>query len=385
MDGKKVLNAMRPVLLALEKVHRTGIVHRDISPDNIMIRKDGSLVLIDFGAARMRNIDNTKTMTVLFKRGFSPEEQYRYKGRWGAYTDVYSISATMYYMLTGEAPTDSVIRALGDDMPSLLNMKELEISTKQKKAVMKGMAVNAKNRWQSIRELYDAMYEEEKNITSGSGRRRGIAGIAGAAVLGTAITIGCLHAGTKDEKREPVIAVETPVVTPEATKTPKKEILMTNVTGKTMAEAEKEWGSIVDITWKQEYSDTAKKGMVISQNVSAGEWVSADQKLVLTISKGQGKTVVPKLRGLTLEQAKKKLKKAHLTYKIQREESNKAVDTVLSQSVAKGKKVARGTAVKLTVSKQKKAEAVVTKKPAATVKPTQRSKKKKKDFVGVIQ
>lgn len=64
---------------------------------------------------------------------------------------------------------------------------------------MKGMAVNAKNRWQSIRELYDAMYEEEKNITSGSGRRRGIAGIAGAAVLGTAITIGCLHAGTKDE------------------------------------------------------------------------------------------------------------------------------------------------------------------------------------------
>ena len=65
MDGKKVLNAMRPVLLALEKVHRTGIVHRDISPDNIMIRKDGSLVLIDFGAARMRNIDNTKTMTVL--------------------------------------------------------------------------------------------------------------------------------------------------------------------------------------------------------------------------------------------------------------------------------------------------------------------------------
>ncbi len=197
--AKKVLNAMRPVLLALEKVHRTGIVHRDISPDNIMIRKDGSLVLIDFGAARMRNIDNTKTMTVLFKRGFSPEEQYRYKGRWGAYTDVYSISATMYYMLTGEAPTDSVIRALGDDMPSLLNMKELEISTKQKKAVMKGMAVNAKNRWQSIRELYDAMYEEEKNITSGSGRRRGIAGIAGAAVLGTAITIGCLHAGTKDE------------------------------------------------------------------------------------------------------------------------------------------------------------------------------------------
>lgn len=161
IPADQVLKTVEPIILALEQVHGTGIIHRDISPDNVMIRKDGSLVLIDFGAARMRNIDNTKTMTVMFKRGFSPEEQYRCRGKWGAYTDVYSLCATMYFMMTGTAPVDSVIRALGDDLLSLESMKGLEISAEQSRAVMKGMEVSAKDRWQSMRDLYDALYREE--------------------------------------------------------------------------------------------------------------------------------------------------------------------------------------------------------------------------------
>lgn len=394
MSGRQLLSAMRPVLLALEKVHRTGIVHRDISPDNIMIRKDGSLVLIDFGAARMRNIDNTKTMTVLFKRGFSPEEQYRYKGRWGAYTDVYSISATMYYMLTGNAPTDSVIRALGDDMPSLLNMKDLGISARQKKAIMKGMAVNAKNRWQSIRELYDALYEEEQKTSWGVARRKRTAGIAAAVVAGTVITIGCLNAGIRPNNSEPVAAVETPKVieTLAATETPQKEIRMIDVTGKTKAEAEKECSDVSDIIWKEKYSDEVKKGNVISQNISEGEIVGEDQKLVLTVSRGKKKTAVPKVIGLSLEQAKKKLKKKHFFWKVQKEESDKEDGIVLSQSIREGRKAVHGTTLTLTVSKQKTAVPVATKKPvvtrkpaAATAAPGKKSEKEKKDFVGVIQ
>lgn len=338
MKEKDVLQAMKPVLLALEKVHRTGIVHRDISPDNIMIKKDGSLVLIDFGAARMRNIDNTKTMTVMFKRGFSPEEQYRYKGRWGAYTDVYAISATMYYMLTGEVPTDAVLRALGDDVPSLVNMKQMEISAKQKKAIMKGMAVNAKNRWQNIRELYDALYEGEQMAASGLKNRKAIVGIACVAVLGAAIALGCLWGGTRGGKREPVMAVETPAQTPSAT----------------------------------EHSDQTENSLQTESPVQ---------------TESPKKATVPKVKGLSLEQAKKKLKKAHLTYKIQRQESGKTVGTVLSQSLAKGKKVERGTTVTLTVSKEKKAVVKVTRQPVATAAPTpkRRTTKKKKDFVGVIE
>ncbi len=160
IPAKKVMKMIRPVLMALEQVHRAGIVHRDISPDNIMIRPDQSLVLIDFGAARMRNLDTPQTMTVMFKRGYSPEEQYRYKGCWGPYTDVYSICATMYYMMTAVTPADSVIRALKDDMPSLVGMRDLGIPTAQRRAVMKGLAVTLKNRWQNVEELCQALYKD---------------------------------------------------------------------------------------------------------------------------------------------------------------------------------------------------------------------------------
>lgn len=175
LPAGQVLEHIRPVLLALEQVHSTGIIHRDISPDNLMIRKDGSFVLIDFGAARMRNVDYTKTMTVMFKRGFSPEEQYRCKGKWGPYIDVYSISATIYFMITGTAPVDSVIRALGDDMPSLVPMKELGCSVRQRKAIMKGLAVTAKNRWQSMRELREALFEPEVVPRKSWRRNKGVA------------------------------------------------------------------------------------------------------------------------------------------------------------------------------------------------------------------
>lgn len=161
IDADRVLKMMHPVLVALEQVHNSGIIHRDISPDNIMITGKGDLVLIDFGAARLRNVDSTKTMTVMFKQGFSPEEQYRTKGKWGPYTDVYSICATMYYMMTGVAPVDSVIRALGDDIPSLVPMKKLGITLRQRRGIMKGLAVSAQDRFQTIRELCEVLYGEK--------------------------------------------------------------------------------------------------------------------------------------------------------------------------------------------------------------------------------
>lgn len=212
MRAGEVLEKIRPVLQALEQVHNTGIIHRDISPDNLMIKKDGNLILIDFGAARMRNIDNTKTMTVMFKRGFSPEEQYRYKGRWGAYTDVYSICATIYFMITGTAPVDSVIRALGDDMPSLVTMKELDISVRQRKAIMKGLAVVAKNRWQNIGELYGALFEEEEYpVRSRKLKRQGYIAAAILLLVMAGAVFGFVRFLQKDTKAEEVSKIKQAV------------------------------------------------------------------------------------------------------------------------------------------------------------------------------
>lgn len=158
ISAKQVLIMMRPALTALGKVHDMNIIHRDISPDNIMVRKNGSLVLIDFGAAMVRNIGSGKMISLILKKGFSPAEQYNMKSKFGEYTDVYSICASMYYMITGQIPPDAAMRILDDDMPSLVSMEGLDIPAEQSKAIMKGMSVYPDSRWQTIGELYDALY-----------------------------------------------------------------------------------------------------------------------------------------------------------------------------------------------------------------------------------
>lgn len=345
MSGSQVLEAMGPVLLALERVHGSGIVHRDISPDNIMIKKDGSLVLIDFGAARLRNIDNTKTMTVLFKRGFSPEEQYRYKGRWGAYTDVYSISATMYFMLTGVTPTDSVIRALGDDMPSLVSMKELELSVKQRKAIMKGMAVNAQNRWQSISELHEALYKEEQSGKPVGNKGKWPAFYACVAITVLVAVFGSWWYLKASSKKSNVTKSPEYGTTEVVRKLPANTPLAT------------------------------VEPMISTPEVT-------EKKVAVT--KEKEKTEVPDVVGLKVSRAKEKLKKSHLKYKIKYQESEKKKGLVLSQSVKKGKMLSYNATISLTVSKGK---ATVT--PAPTKKPSSQNTKKKEtkdmDFVGVIQ
>ncbi|MBD8972520.1 MAG: serine/threonine protein kinase [Clostridiales bacterium] len=97
MDAREVLKVFRPILESLEKMHVTGIIHRDISPDNLLFDADHNLVLIDFGAAELQNAELTRTVTITFKRGFSPEEQYRSHGKQGPWTDIYALCASMYY------------------------------------------------------------------------------------------------------------------------------------------------------------------------------------------------------------------------------------------------------------------------------------------------
>ena len=90
---------MLPVLDGLEKVHEKGIIHRDFNPSNLMMQENGTLKMIDFGAAR-GYLDTEKTMTVLVKRGYAPPEQYLRHGPQGPWTDLYAVCATLYEMVT---------------------------------------------------------------------------------------------------------------------------------------------------------------------------------------------------------------------------------------------------------------------------------------------
>src|SRR5688572_30052379 len=105
-----------PLLDALEIIHDADFLHRDIAPDNIMVRKDGSPVLIDFGSARGALASQARTVSALVKPGYSPYEQYATSGaNQGPWTDIYALGATLYHAITGKRPPDAPSRVVNDE------------------------------------------------------------------------------------------------------------------------------------------------------------------------------------------------------------------------------------------------------------------------------
>ena len=112
LEEAELLKILIPILGGLEIVHEAGFIHRDIKPDNIFIRKDGSPVLLDFGSARQALGLETKTLTSLVSPGYAPFEQYFIKGdKQGAYSDIYGLGATLYRAIAGITPQDAVDRS----------------------------------------------------------------------------------------------------------------------------------------------------------------------------------------------------------------------------------------------------------------------------------
>ena len=155
MPAQQVLQLLMPTMQVLQKIHAMDLIHRDISPDNIMLI-NGKVKLLDFGAARDVTAVGNKSLSVMLKPGYAPEEQYRSRGIQGPWTDVYAISATIYKCITGITPDDSTQRVFCDEVktPSELGIK---IDPSFEAALMKGMAVSQKDRYQSIGELLDGL------------------------------------------------------------------------------------------------------------------------------------------------------------------------------------------------------------------------------------
>ena len=110
---------------AIDIIHRTtNILHRDISPDNIYIVKNGGVKLLDFGSARQKTMDERQEFTVEFKKGFAPFEQYSRNGKQGPYTDVYALAITYYYSLTGVMIPDAMSRLDGRAYVPLFQMRQ---------------------------------------------------------------------------------------------------------------------------------------------------------------------------------------------------------------------------------------------------------------------
>ena len=152
---------MMPVLDALSAIHKEGIIHRDVTPDNIFVKKDGSIKLLDFGAARYSLGNVSKSLDVVLKHGYAPREQYARRGRQGPYTDVYTACATLYYAVTGMKPMDALERTDRDNMPRPSQLG-VDITLAQESVLMKGLEVRPADRYQSAELLRDALNATRK-------------------------------------------------------------------------------------------------------------------------------------------------------------------------------------------------------------------------------
>jgi serine/threonine protein kinase len=156
-----------PILLSLRSIHAKQYLHRDIKPANINIRKDGSPVLLDFGAARQALENQSRVMTRMVTPGYAPFEQYSSNSKQGPWTDIYAIGATMYHCAVGVAPTNATerIAALQDDEPDPIDQAAELMRGKFSRPFLQAMtwmlAPNVKDRPQTVDEVLAAMQQIE--------------------------------------------------------------------------------------------------------------------------------------------------------------------------------------------------------------------------------
>ena len=152
LPADEVFTLFRPVMDALEKVHAENTIHRDIAPDNLMLLKNHSLKLMDFGAARVVNYSDPRSMSIVLKSGYAPIEQYSQKGNIGPWTDIYALCATMYRCITGKKLDDSLDRRFEDTTvwPSEMG---IAISPQQEAILKKGLSLEIRDRFQNIGEM----------------------------------------------------------------------------------------------------------------------------------------------------------------------------------------------------------------------------------------
>lgn len=160
LDTDHILHICLSVLDALAVVHKAGMIHRDISPENIFICEDLTVKLIDFGAAKQVYLDGEQTMSVVLKPGYAPPEQYAKKDKQGPWTDIYALGATLYFAATGEKPEESFGRVLEDTIKPVCEVNP-EIPRAMSQVIMRAMSVKIEDRYQTVEAMREALLAGE--------------------------------------------------------------------------------------------------------------------------------------------------------------------------------------------------------------------------------
>ena len=347
-DGTFTFERAKEIVLAvlapLKEVHKEGIIHRDIAPDNIFITDDGTIKLIDFGASRYATTLHSKSLSVLLKPGYAPEEQYRSRGQQGPWTDMYALAVTFYKMLTGITPEEALERRVKDAVkePSKLGAV---LPQSAENAIMNAMNVNIEERTQSAEAFEQALTADEVTRIKGTRLNQDTGRIPlwmkiSAAVLAVAIlTTSILVATGVINLRGGFLDLGGKYVTAEG------YVTVPEVLKKTVTEAQsitEDKGLLFQITDKR-YDDTGliPKDRVLLQDPTAGRDVLIGSILGVVVSGGKPeviqKGIMPDVTYKNIAEAKAMLDEAGITYTINYEESDTvAKDVVMRQSVEAG-------------------------------------------------
>lgn len=163
LNSAQTLYIADKLTMALVVLHSGEILHRDISPDNVMLCRDGRVKLIDFGAARQFLSEGASGYTVIMKTGFSPLEQYSQNTESDIRTDVYSLGTLLYYALTGKVP-ESPYKRMEDD--SAFNENTVKVDAGLWSVIGKAAAVTPSERYQNAEECRRALSEIKINMSA---------------------------------------------------------------------------------------------------------------------------------------------------------------------------------------------------------------------------
>lgn len=165
ISAEDIQMLMVPLMESLDEIHSQGLIHRDISPDNIMVLSNGDIKLMDFGAARAYTDFGERSLSVVLKPGYAPPEQYQTHGVQGPWTDIYALCATIYKCITGKTPPDAIQRVM-DDTLQLPSDFGVVLPASMEMALIKGMNISPQQRYQDMKSFCDDFYRMTETAIS---------------------------------------------------------------------------------------------------------------------------------------------------------------------------------------------------------------------------